>query len=167
MKFVLVALVLVTGCGRTISAEWGNNARRCMAISEPAAEQRCLVWADAVRQREITMQRYRRILAAQSLANALGSMQGLAEQNQRSAQMLHDQAEQFPRFQPPEAVPPVGVDHSWGSGSAPPSLPPGYVSSPDPGRPSYFVPPPPGINANQWGAGVAPEPLGGAPEPMN
>ena len=56
-------------------------------------------------------------IASQSLENGLGSMQGLAEQNQGSAQMLRDQAQQFPRFQPPEPVQPVGTDQ--GSGSAP------------------------------------------------
>ncbi len=91
-------------------------------------------------------------VASQSLENGLGSIQGLAEQNQRSAQVLHDQAEQFPRFQP--SLPTAYVSpNEWGS--APPSLPPGYISSPDPGLgPSYFVPPPPGTDANQ--SGLAP-----------
>lgn len=90
-------------------------------------------------------------IASGSMSNSFGDMQGLAEQNQRSSQMLIDQTQQFPRFQPPEPVPPVGADHGWGS-ARPPSLAPGYVSSPDPGLgSSYFVPPPPGTNANQWG----------------
>jgi hypothetical protein len=87
-------------------------------------------------------------IAAGSMSNGLGSMQGLAEQNQSSAQTLIDQSQQFPRFQP--SLPPAYVSPN-GWGSAPPSLPPGYVS-PGPGLgPPYFVPPPPGINANQWG----------------
>jgi hypothetical protein len=90
---------------------------------------------------------------SQSLENGLGSMQGLAEQNQRSAQTLIDQTQQFPRFDP--SLHPAYVSpNSWGSGSAPPSPPPGYVS-PGPGLgPPYFVPPPVGTNANDWG--VAP-----------
>ncbi len=88
-------------------------------------------------------------IASQSVENGLGSMQGLADQNQRSAQMLIDQTQQFPRFQP--SLPAADVSPT-GWGSAAPSPPPGYVSSPDPGLgPSYFVPPPPGIDANQWG----------------
>jgi hypothetical protein len=88
-------------------------------------------------------------IATGSMSNGLGSMQGLAEQNQRSAQTLIDQTQQFPRFQP--SLPPAYVSPN-GWGSAPPSPPPGFVRSPDPGLgPSYFVPPPPGINANQWG----------------
>jgi hypothetical protein len=78
--------------------------------------------------------------------SAAGSLQGLAEQNQRSSQMLIGQAQQFPRFQPPEPVAPVGVDQGWGS------VPPGAASpgwGPEPqvplaptGVPGYIWSPP-------------------------
>jgi hypothetical protein len=68
-------------------------------------------------------------MASQSLEGGLGSTQGLAEQNQRSAQMLIDQTQKFPRFQPPEPVAPVGVDQGWDS--APPgAASPGWGSQP-------------------------------------
>jgi hypothetical protein len=135
--FFLAAGLILNGCATDQCAPLaaaGYDASQCYASQREA--------------------RWRAVaIASGSMSNSLGDMQGLAEQNQRSSQMLIDQTQQFPRFQPPDPVPPVGADHGWGS--AAPSPPPGYVSSPDPGLgPLYFVPPPPGVNANQLG--VAP-----------
>jgi hypothetical protein len=128
--FFLAAGLVLSGCATD----------QCASLTEPADIAQCQAYQRQANWRALA-------IAAGSMSNSFGDMQGLAEQNQRSSQTLIDQTQQFPRFQPPEPVSLVGADH----GSAAPSLPPGYVSGPDGAGPSYFVPPPPGINANQWG----------------
>jgi hypothetical protein len=111
--------LLCGGCGPSVNDVAEGYARQCQIKYEtaPAAQELCLMRVAQWRQNTINTQLYQEGIASQSLEKGLGSMQGLAEQNQRSAQVLGDQAEQFPRFQPPESVPPVGAGQ--GSGSVP------------------------------------------------
>ncbi len=149
------ALALVTislicsGCGPSVNDVAERYARQCQIKYEtaPEAQELCLMRVAQWRQNTINTQLYQEGIASQSMENRLGSMQGSAEQNQRSAQTLIDQKQDFSQ-QAQQWSPPPASYNSPGWGSAPPSLPPGYVS-PGPGLGSYFVPPPPGINPNQ------------------
>jgi len=114
-------LRLIDECKATLDDDCDQFTRARDAVKEDLRRVRLSEMAvdscEQSRQQTAAMQQQTIGVAAQSLENGLGSMQGLADQNQGSAQMLRDQAEQFPRFQPPEPVPPVGAGQ--GSGSAP------------------------------------------------
>ncbi|MFZ0247676.1 MAG: hypothetical protein WAL68_18530 [Candidatus Binatus sp.] len=96
--FFLAAGLILSGCATD----------QCASLTEPADIAACQANQRQANWRALAV-------ALGGMSNGLGSMQGLAEQNQQSAQTLIDQTQQFPRFQPPESVQPVGVDQGRGS----------------------------------------------------
>ncbi len=129
--FLLAAGLILSGCATD----------QCASLTEPADIAACQANQRQANWRALA-------IAAGSMSNSFGDMQNDIYRNQAFENQLQQQQQQVNEVNALRALQPAPYVAPINGASAPPSLPPGYVS-PGPGLEPYFVPPPPGINANQ------------------